>query len=73
VQKAKTRKVIDPKTKKRVDEVVRAEQIVISFTNFEYSSPKMTVRVKQSSLAKFKVAQKRLMVKNRALHKKLKN
>lgn len=73
VQKAKIRKVIDPNTKKRVDEVVRAEQIVISFTNFEYSSPKMTIRVKKSSLARLKVAQKRLVVKNRAIHKKLKN
>jgi len=73
VQKAKTRKVIDPKTKKKVDEVVRAEQIVISFTNFQFSSPKMTVRVKQAHLAKFKAAQKRLVVKSRAIHKKLKN
>jgi hypothetical protein len=73
VQKAKTRKVIDPKTKKKVEEVVRAEQIVLSFTNFQYSSPKMTIRVKTSSLAKLKVAQKRLVVKNRAIHKKLKN
>lgn len=54
-------------------EVVRAEQIVISYTNFEYSSPKMTVRVKKNSLARFKAAQKRLVVKNRAIHKKLKN
>lgn len=54
-------------------EVVRAEQIVISYTNFEYSSPKMTVRVKKKSLAKFKVAQKRLVVTNRAINKKLKN
>jgi len=73
VQKAKTRKVLDPKTKKKVDEVVRAEQIVISFTNFQFSSPKMTVRVKQANLAKFKAAQKRLVVKSRAIHKKLKN
>lgn len=73
VQKAKTRKVVDPITKKRVTEVVRAEQIVIAFTNFEYSSPKMTVRVKKSSLSRLKVAQKSLVVKNRAIHKKLKN
>lgn len=73
VQKEKTRKVIDPKTKKKVTEVVRAEQIVITFTNFEFSSPKMTVRVKQSNLAQYKAAQKRLVVKSRAIHKKLKN
>jgi len=33
----------------------------------------MTVRVKQANLAKFKAAQKRLVVKSRAIHKKLKN
>jgi hypothetical protein len=73
VQKAKTRKVIDPKTKKKITEVVRPEQIVIAFTNFQYSSPKMTVRVKKSSLARLKAAQKRLVVQNRALHKKMKS
>jgi len=73
VQKAKTRKVVDPKTKKKVDEVVRAERIVISFTNFEFSSPKMTIRVKKSKLSQFKAAQKRLVPISRAIHKKLKN
>lgn len=65
VQKAKLDKV--------TKEVIRPERIVIAFTNFQYSSPRMTVRVKSSRLNMLKQAQKKLVVKNRAIHKKNKN
>jgi len=52
---------IDPKTKKKTETEVKPSTIVISFTNFQYSSPKMTVKVKASQLAKYKKAQKSLV------------
>ena len=52
---------IDPKTKKKTQVEAKPSTIVISFTNFQYSSPKMTVKVKSSQLAKFKKAQKSLV------------
>ena len=42
---------------------IKPSYIVISFTNFQYSSPKMTVKVKVAQLAKFKQAQKKLFKK----------
>ena len=51
----------DPKTKKKTETEVKPSTIVISFTNFQYSSPKMTVKVKASQLAKYKKAQKSLV------------
>ena len=42
---------------------IKPSYIVISFTNFQYSSPKMTVKVKVTKLAKFKRAQKKLFKK----------
>ena len=42
---------------------IKPSYIVISFTNFQYSSPKMTVKVKVAQLAKFKQAQKKLLKK----------
>lgn len=50
--------------------VVRPERIAISFTNFQFSSPKMIVQVKKSRLKQLKASQKRLIIKNRAINKK---
>ena len=73
VQKAKTKEEIDPKTKKKTTKVIRAEQIVISFTNFQFSSPKMTVKVKAAKLKQFKSSQKNLFTKNQAINRKNKD
>ena len=70
VQKAKTKQEIDPKTKKKTIKVVRPEQIVISFTNFQFSSPKMTVKVKSAKLKQFKSSQKVLFKKNQTINRK---
>ncbi len=42
---------------------IKPSYIVISFTNFQFSSPKMTVKVKAAQLTKFKQAQKKLFKK----------
>ena len=42
---------------------IKPSYIVISFTNFQYSSPKMTVKVKAAQLTNFKQAQKKLFKK----------
>ena len=73
VQKAKTIEVTDPKTKRKTIKVVRPEQIVISFTNFQYSSPKMTIKVKSSKLKQFRSSQKNLFKKNQSINRKNKN
>jgi hypothetical protein len=70
VQKAKVKEEIDPKTKKKTTKVIRPEQIVISFTNFQFSSPKMTVKVKAAKLKQFKSSQKSLFKKNQVINRK---
>ena len=70
VQKAKVKEVVDPKTKKKTTTILRPEQIVISFTNFQFSSPKMTVKVKAAKLKQFKSSQKNLFTKNQAINRK---
>jgi hypothetical protein len=61
-------KAVDAKLDKKGKVVVPAvpSKIVISFTNFQFSSPKMTVKVKSSLLSKFKVRQKSLAKTMRA-------
>jgi hypothetical protein len=70
VQKAKVKEEVDPKTKKKTTKVIRPEQIVISFTNFQFSSPKMTVKVKAAKLKQFKSSQKSLFKKNQVINRK---
>jgi hypothetical protein len=70
VQKAKVKEEIDPKTKKKTTKVIRPEQIVITFTNFQFSSPKMTVKVKAVKLKQFKSSQKKLFKKNQVINRK---
>lgn len=73
VQKAKTIEVTDPKTKRKTIKIVRPEQIVISFTNFQYSSPKITIKVKSSKLKQFRSSQKNLFKNNQSINRKNKN
>ena len=61
VTKPVTETVINPVTKVKTITEVKPSNIVISFTNFQFSSPKMTVKIKSSQLAKFKVKQKSLI------------
>jgi len=51
----------DPKTKKKTTTEIKPSNIVISFTNFQFSSPKMTVKIKASKLSQFKKVQKSLV------------
>ena len=64
---------IDPKTKKKTTTEVKPSNIVISFTNFQFSSPKMTVKIKSSQLTQFKKKQKTLIKTYKAKNKKNKN
>ena len=61
VTKPVTETVINPVTKVKTTTEIKPSNIVISFTNFQFSSPKMTVKIKSSQLAKFKVKQKSLI------------
>ena len=70
VQKAVTQQVTDPVTRRTSTRIVRPEQIVIAFTNFQFSSPKMTVKVKSSRLKQYKSRQKTLLKKNQAINRK---
>lgn len=73
VTKPVTKTEIDPKTKKKTTVEVKPSNIVISFTNFQFSSPKMTVKIKSSQLAQFKKKQKTLIKSFRAKNKKNKS
>jgi hypothetical protein len=65
-------KAIEAKKDKKGKEIAAAvpSKIVISFTNFQFSSPKMTVKVKSSQLSKFKSKQKSLVKTYRAKNAK---
>jgi hypothetical protein len=66
------KKAIEAKKDKKGKEIAAAvpSKIVISFTNFQFSSPKMTVKVKSSQLSKFKSKQKSLIKTYRAKNAK---
>jgi hypothetical protein len=65
-------KAVEAKKDKKGKEISPAapSKIVISFTNFQFSSPKMTVKVKSSLLAKYKSRQKSLIKTYRAKNAK---
>ena len=65
-------KAVEAKKDKKGKEISPAapSKIVISFTNFQFSSPKMTVKVKSSLLAKYKSRQKSLVKTYRAKNAK---
>ncbi len=52
--------------------VIKQSNIVISFTNFQFSSPKMTVKVKAAKLSQFKKSQKKLFPLTQAINRKSK-
>lgn len=70
VTKPVTKTEIDPITKIKSTVEVKPSNIVISFTNFVFSSPKMTVKIKSSQIAKYKKKQETKVKSYRAKNRK---